>query len=292
AWGVNFAALEDGASNYISVRAADRAGNTATANDVLRILKNTVGPTVAITSPAGAYVSTITAFAGTAAEMNEQSPPAYAEISLQDLTDPASWYYDGAAFAAGAETWLQAVGQASWSFDASTVPFSPAAQYKVRARARDINGLETPAPYPAVSFRFSQTAPTVSLSTPIGGSTVSVFGEISGTAADAGGAGLLETEIYVKRISDSKWWNSQAGDWGETMVASATAASALWTFAPGPLLRGSLVHNQQYFVTVRVKDAASPANYSAFAVPGATFTCVDSLNPQAVTQFTASTGSL
>ncbi|HBA59391.1 MAG TPA: hypothetical protein DCZ92_00935 [Elusimicrobia bacterium] len=292
AWGVNFAALEDGASNYISVRAVDRAGNPYTRKDVLRLLKNTVGPNVTITSPAGLYVSTITALEGTALPMNDQSPPAYAEISLQDLTDPASNYYNGVSFGSASEAWLRAQGQTSWSFDVSTIAFAPASQYRVSARAWDGSGRVTRTPFPGVSFRFSQSVPTIAMSTPVAGSTVSAFAEISGTAADGGGAGLSEIEVFIKRISDSKWWNPVTGAWGETLVASATAASVSWTFAPGALMRGALAHGQDYFVTARVRDAAAPANYSAFAVPGATFTCVDTYAPQAVTQFTASTGTL
>ncbi|PKM98264.1 MAG: hypothetical protein CVU79_03930 [Elusimicrobia bacterium HGW-Elusimicrobia-3] len=41
-WGVDFAALRDGGTNYISVRAVDGAGNARILADVFRILKNTV----------------------------------------------------------------------------------------------------------------------------------------------------------------------------------------------------------------------------------------------------------
>ena len=288
-WGVDFSALADGVSNYISVRVTDAAGNTRVLSDVFRILKNTVGPAVSLTSPAAAYVSTMTAVTGVSTRMNEESAVAYNQVAIQELT--GGLYFNGAAFASASEVWLGAQGLASWSYDASTVPFAAGTQYKVLARAADVNAFVTPTPYPNALFRLDQQAPAVHLSTPLPLSDVYAFDEIAGTAADAGGSGLAAVDVYLRRVSDGKWWNFSAGTWGETAVASSTVAGASWGFAPGALLRGGLAHGQDYFTAAVSRDAASPANTSPFGAVGSTFTWRDTVAPGAAEAFRPSTGT-
>ena len=290
-WGIDFSALSDGASNYVSARAVDSAGNTRTLPDVFRILKNTVGPEVAIVSPAGGYVSTLTAITGLSTARNENSAVASNEIALRDLTSSASYYFNGVSFASVSPVWFAASGLASWSYDSSTVPFVSGVSYGVLARATDVNSLPTPAPYPSAIFQFDWLAPSVSLSTPAALSSVYDFSEASGTAADAGGAGLSAVEVYVKRLSDLKWWNFSSNSWGSTAVSSAVpAGGGLWNFTPGSSLKGALAHNQQYFIAALAKDLAVPANASVLGAVGSTFTLVDTIPPMAAESVTASTG--
>jgi len=288
-WGVNFAALRDGVTNYISARAVDAAGNSRTLADVFKLMKNTVGPAVTITSPAGAYLSTVTAFTGSASAMNETSPVTGNQVAIQELT--GNLYFDGTSFSSGTEVWLGAAGLSPWSYDASTVPFAAGVQYKLMARSRDVNSFLTPLPYPNASFRLDQVPPSVYLSTPLAGSTVYALTEIEGTAADTGGSGLGAVELFVRRGADGKWWNFSSDSWGDIPVASAAVTGGAWTFTPGAGLRGGLAHNQQYFVTALSKDAALPANTSVFEASGSTFTWADTVPPDAVTAFAPSTGS-
>ena len=288
-FGVDFASLLDGVTNYISVRAVDAAGNSSTAVDAFKILKNTVGPAVTILTPSAAYVSTVTALTGAAAAMNEASPVTGNQVAIQELT--GSLYYDGSGFSSGAQLWLGAAGLASWSYDASTVPFVPGTQYKVYARSVDINTFVTPVPYPNVTFQLDQAAPAVYLSTPAADSLVYSFDSVAGTASDTGGAGLGSIEVYVRQAADGKWWNFSAGAWGSVPLASATAAGATWGFVPGIGLRGGLAHNQQYFITVLSKDAAVPPNSSGFVLTGSTFTWTDTVPPEAPASFVPSTGT-
>ena len=288
-WGVNFALLADGASNYISVKAVDAAGNFTVLPDVFRILKNTVGPAVTLASPQAGYVSTVTVIAGAASAMNEASPVAGNEVAIQELT--GDLYYDGTAFTSVAEVWLGAAGLASWSYDASTVPLSAGTLYRAYARARDIHPFLTPQPYPSVTFQLDQASPTVWVSTPADASSVYAFDAVGGTAADTGGAGLAAAEVYLMRLVDGRWWNFQTDAWGDVPVSSAAAPGAAWTFVPGVKLRGALVHNQQYYAGAAARDLASPANVSAFGSTGSTFTWVDSYPPEAVSQFAPSTGT-
>lgn len=290
-WGVAFGSLRDGGTNYISVRAVDAAGNQRVLADVFRILKNTVGPAVSIAVPASAYVSTVTLVAGAAAPMTETDPVAGVEVSLQELSSPNSYYFDGADFASPAAVWLAAGGTLSWAYDASTAPFAAGVQYRAAARARDSDGLLTAPPYPNASFRLDQIKPTIHLSTPVADSSVYAFDAIEGTAADTGGAGLGAVEIYVRRVLDGKWWNFVSGAWGDVAVASAATAGASWSYGPGPGLRGALAHDQQYFIAAAARDAAAPANSSGPDLAGSTITWKDTLAPEAVAAFAPSTGS-
>ncbi|MDA8131709.1 MAG: hypothetical protein M0011_09440 [Elusimicrobia bacterium] len=288
-WGVDFTSLKDGVTNYISVRAIDKAGNPVTLADAFRILKNTVGPAMSIITPSTAYVSTVSAVSGAAAGMTESSPPTGSQVSLQELT--GNLYFDGASFSSVSQVWLEAQGLTSWSYNASTVPFSAGTQYKLSARARDGSGRITALPYPSVTFSLDQVPPTVWLSTPLAGTTVYALDAVGGTAADAGGAGLAEVDIYMRRVSDGKWWNFVSADWDTVQVASAVPAGASWTFTPGTALRGALANAQQYFVAAVARDAAGPPNASSFGMAGSTFTWLDTVPPEAVADFAPSTGT-
>jgi hypothetical protein len=289
AWGVNFGALQDGASNYISVKAVDAAGNATALQDVFRILKNTIGPAVGITAPHAGYVSTAATLSGTSASMTEYSPVVANEVAVQELT--GGLYYDGTAFASVPQVWLAAQGLSSWAYNASTVPFAAGTQYKVYARARDVNSFLTPLPYPNVTFQLDQQAPTVFVSTPTQGLNVYAFDAVEGTAADTGGAGLVGAEVYLMRLADGKWWNFQTSAWGDVPVSSAPPAGSPWVFSPDNALRSALAHGQQYYAGAAARDAASPANVSPFGSAGSTFTWVDATAPEAVTSFAPSTGT-
>ncbi|HAF95474.1 MAG TPA: hypothetical protein DER10_06520 [Elusimicrobia bacterium] len=290
-WGINFAALKDGASNYISARAVDAAGNTRTLNDVFRILKNTVGPAVTITSPAGGYVSALTAITGISTARNEDSAVASNEIALRELTSSSSFYYDGISFSSDTIVWFAASGLSDWSYNSSTVPFAAGVVYAALARSKDVSSLVTPMPYPNAIFQFDWIQPSVSLSTPLASSSVYEFNEASGAASDSGGAGLSSVEVYIQRLSDSKWWNFSSSLWGTVPVSSAVSGGASWSFTPGSALKGGLAHNQQYFVTALAKDLSIPANASVFGAVGSTFTLLDIIPPMAVTGLTALTGT-
>ena len=117
------------------------------------------------------------------------------------------------------------------------------------------------------------------------------FNEASGAAADSGGAGLASVEIYIKRLSDSKWWNFSTNLWGGVPVSSAVPGGSSWSFTPGGVLKGGLAHNQQYFVAAVAKDLSVPANTSVFGAVGSTFTLIDTIPPMAAAGFAASTGT-
>ncbi|MDQ7773858.1 MAG: fibronectin type III domain-containing protein, partial [Elusimicrobiales bacterium] len=77
-WGVNFAALQDAVTNYISVRAYDAAGNSSQVTDAFKVLKNTIGPFVGVTWPSALFTSSAAAIAGTAAPSDSASEVARA----------------------------------------------------------------------------------------------------------------------------------------------------------------------------------------------------------------------
>lgn len=288
-WGVNFAGLLDSATNYISAWAIDVAGNITTVTDAFRILKNTKGPTVSITSPNALYISTITAVSGSATKRIDIAPVEGSELAFMRTADAKYW--DGAGFNSAAQFWLTASGIDTWSVDVSTFGLVENSSYTAVARARDINGKYS-AVYATFTFTIDATAPTVFLSTPAAGATLYAFEVVEGTAADTlPGAGLSAVEISLKRVIDGKWWNFMTASWGDIIVSSRAAGGTNWQFYPDAALKGNVTNGLDYFVTAQAKDGAYPANASPFGQAGSTFTIIDTVPPGQVTQISASSGT-
>lgn len=286
-WGVDFPALAGGATNYISVRAVDAAGNTATLADVFKILKTAGGPGVSFAFPSAAYVSTVTALSGAASGGNDGITVSYVEVWLQELA--GGKYYDGAGgFSAGAPVWLMASGGQAWSLNAAAFGLVNLSSYTAVARAYDSLARYSLI-YATSTFTIDQDPPTVALSSPVALSTVYSLDGITGTAGDAGSGPAL-AGVSVKRLVDGKWWDFLNRTWGSVQSSSLTAVSGGgWTFLPDAWLRGNMLSGYDYFVTACASDAAAPANHSVFGLAGSTFTFSDTLAPGQAVQVSAST---
>ncbi|MFA6435028.1 MAG: hypothetical protein WCW52_10065 [Elusimicrobiales bacterium] len=287
-WGVDFASLAGGATNYISVRAVDAAGNAATLIDAFKILKAAGSPGVSFISPSSAYVSTVTALSGAATGGSDGITVSFVEAALKELA--GGKYYDGAsgAFTASAPVWLRAAGGQAWTLNVSTFGLVDPSSYTASARAKDSLGRYS-LTYATATFTLDQDPPSVYLSSPAALSTVYSLDAVSGTAGDAGSGPAL-AEVGVKRVIDGKWWDFQARAWGSVRSSSLTAVSfGAWTFFPDVYLRGSMLSGYDYFVAAGVSDAAAPANLSIFGLAGSTFTVLDTVPPGQTVQVSAST---
>jgi len=289
-WSVDFQALSGGATNYISVRAADAAGNFTTLADAFKILKIAGGPGVAFASPSAAYVSTAAALSGSASGGSEGIAVSYVEVWLKELA--GGKYYDGAGgFSAGAPVWLRAAGGQVWSLNVATFGLVNLSSYTAVARAKDTLDRYS-LTYATAAFTLDQDAPSVALSSPAALSTVYALDAITGTAGDAG-SGPAQAGISVKRLIDGKWWNFLSRGWDTAQSSSFTAVSGGgWTFLPDVYLSGNMLSGYDYFVTACAADAAAPANLSAFGLAGSTFTFVDATPPGQTVQVSASTSSV
>lgn len=287
-WGVAFALLTGGATNYISVRAVDAAGNATTLADAFRIMKAAGSPIVALTSPSAAYVSSAASLSGSAYGGSDGITINYVEVWLRNLAN--GLYYDGAAgtFTAGAPVWLRASGAESWALDISTFGTVNLSSYTAVARTLD-SVARYSLVYATVTFTLDQDAPSVYLSSPVAQSTVSVFDVMTGTAADTGSGPAL-AGVSVKRVIDGKWWDFTNRVWGSAQVSSMTpVAGGSWTFLPDVYLRGNVSSGYDYFATAYAADAAAPANVSVFGLTGSTFTFADTTPPGAAATVYAST---
>ncbi|OGS30342.1 MAG: hypothetical protein A2218_01625 [Elusimicrobia bacterium RIFOXYA2_FULL_53_38] len=286
-WSVAFSALAGGATNYISVRAIDAAGNTTTLADAFRIMKAAGSPGVALTSPSAAYISSASYLSGSATGGNDGIAVSFVEVWLKNLAN--GQYYNGAAgFTSAVPVWLRASGAEAWSLNVATFGFVNLSSYTAVARAKDSLARYS-LNYATVTFTLDQDAPSVYLSSPAALSTVYALDVVSGTAADTG-AGPSLAGVSVRRLVDGKWWDFTSRAWGSATVSSMTAVSGgNWVFLPDVFLRGNMLNGYDYFITAYAADAAAPANVSAFGLQGATFTFSDGIPPGQTTEVFAST---
>lgn len=283
-WAVDFAALKGDATNFVSLRSWDRAGSTAALADAFFVVKDTGGPRVALTAPASAFRSVLTALAGTAADA---AGVGGVQVALQE-TAGGTWY-DGAAFSGGGPFWLSAAGTAAWTF-ASLPALADGTAYRAVARATDTLG-NLSVDYSTADFTMDAAAPSAAVTAPADGATVSALAALAGTAADPGGtpSGLAAVEVRVRRVSDGLYWQWPTAAWGTSDLSTSPVAGASWSMALPEALRASLAAGASYFVSARAVDAAVPANLGSLAV-GSTFTWADAAAPDAVTNLSALTG--
>ncbi|MDE2292489.1 MAG: hypothetical protein KGL53_10435, partial [Elusimicrobia bacterium] len=280
-WSVDFASLIGDVTGYVSVRAWDRAGSTSTKVDAFFVLKDTAGPTVAITLPASPYRSVLTVVSGTASDPAGVGGVEYAFSS-------GASYWNGAAFAAASPVWFAASGTSSWT--APGLAWADGTAYRVVARATDTLSNYSVS-YATADFTFDASTPTAAVVAPAQGASLVSLASLSGTAADPGAAasGLSLVEVALARNKDGLWWNWDAGVWGTIEVSTTASGTTSWSVPVDEALRTGLSNAASYFIAVRAQDAAVPANQGSFAV-GSTFTWVDVTPPAAVTDLSGLTG--
>jgi len=286
AWALDFAALANNATNYISVRAYDLAGNTVTVTgvDVFKILKYVSGPEVGITAPGTAYQSAVGAITGTASDARSHAL-AGTELSFLDVT--AGRYWNGADFLATSPVWLAVSTYAAWSYTPG-ITWSDGIQYQVVARSSDTSGNYS-ITYGTRAFTFDATAPAITSLVPADGSTVNSVAAVSGSVVDVSGASALR--LMFKRVSDDKWWDFSAGTWTVAGSSAVVTAASSWSYAPSHLLRASLETMASYYFTLYAADNSYPANAVQFGVYGSTFAFLDDTAPAAIADLIASTGN-
>ena|GEM_PF-476685 len=285
-WAVDFAALPNDATNYISVRARDLAGNAVslTGIDVFKILKYVAGPEIGITAPDSAYHSALPLVAGTASDARSHSAAAV-EVSVRE--DATGKYWDGAAFLAASPAWQVAAGTGPWTY-AHGVTWLENYAYQVVARASDTAGNYS-LTYATRGFTYDSLAPVIAPLAPADGALVNAAFSVSGTAYDASGfAGMA---ARFQRLSDGKWWDFGASTWSVAGSSAAVTANANWSYTLPDLLAASLETGASYYYTLYAVDNSSPVRSAPFYIYGSTFGFVDNTAPAAVADLAASSGS-
>ncbi|MCX5786277.1 MAG: fibronectin type III domain-containing protein [Elusimicrobia bacterium] len=288
-WGVNFAGLLNVVTNYISVRARDRAGNEATAVDAFKVLKNINGPEVKITAPASGYRSALAAVSGTAAQVLAYP---ITGVELKILDKSAMLYWNGFDFSSPAPLWFNASGTAVWNYDTSAVAWLNGVSYEAVVRSSDTTGNYS-APYATATFTFDASVPSAGVTWPQNGVAVSSLNYITGTALDAPpNSGIASVALRFGRASDGKWWNFFGRNWSDMAVSTLAAGGASWHYQPDCYLKSNLASNASYYLTAAPGDWATPSNSPLFGVYGTTFTFLDVSSPSAVSVISASSGTL
>lgn len=285
-WAVDFAALPNDATSFISVRARDLAGNVQTVDgiDAFKILKYVAGPETALTAPASAYRSALAAITGTASDARSHALAAV-EVSVKESA--SGKYWDGAGFLASSPKWFVAAGTATWSY-APGAAWLEGASYEVVARSSDTAGNYSLV-YATRAFIYDTLKPVISYNTPATGSTVNAAGTLEGSALDV--SGISGLALMFRRGTDGLWWDFAAGTWTVAGSSVAMAAGSNWSFAVPEPLKASLESGASYYYTVYAEDNSVPMKNIGFGGYTAVFNFFDDQPPAAIADFSASTGN-
>ncbi|MEK7426454.1 MAG: carboxypeptidase-like regulatory domain-containing protein, partial [Actinomycetota bacterium] len=273
-------------TNYISVRVWDTAGTTTTLVDAFYVLKDTAGPSVAISTPtSSSFPSSLSLIGGTAASLFGVQGT---EVSVQQ---GGGFYWNGFNFLSASPVWMAAAGTTAWSLTPG-IGWVNGTTYQVVARSSTTFNLYSTT-YATSTFTFDSSTPTVAVTAPPPDSTVSTLASIGGTAADAGGSasGLASVEVRLRRNTDGRWWNWFTNQWVGVAVSTVASGTSSWLVTPSTLLKSGLDSGTSYFIAVRASDNALPANQGDFFAAGSTFTWQDVTAPSAIADLATAAGS-
>ncbi len=166
-------------------------------------------PTISITSPANNAVLTGFAGANGTASATNGSGIASVTVSLSRLKTgtTTSEYWNGATWGA-TRVYVEAAYIASsgtWQWN-DNVPLGAQlvdGKYTLIARALDNSTLTKTR---TANFTLDRTAPTVTISTPGNGATLSGLSSVAGTFSE-GGSGIDRVDLVIRRASDNKRWS-------------------------------------------------------------------------------------
>ena len=180
-YGVSWNTATVGNGNHtVTARARDNAGNTrisaARTVNVANAVADTTAPTVSLTSPAAGPIRGAVTMTATATDNAGGSGMAGVQFLV-----------NGAAVGAEDTATPYTLTVNTTAADNGT--------YTVAARARD--GAGNTSTTPAVSITVDNSAPTVSLTGPASGATVSGSVNLAATAADTGGSGVAGVQFLV-----------------------------------------------------------------------------------------------
>lgn len=204
-------------SHVLTASATDTSGLTASTSVTVSVANptaDTTAPSVAITAPAsGSTLSGTAMVAGTA---SDTSGVASVEVAI----DGGPW-----AMASGTSSW-------SWSWATATAANG---SHTITTRARDGAGNTSTATrsVSVSNVAADSTPPSVAITAPAGGSTVSGNVTVTGTAGDAGGLVKVEVAVdggpYATASGTSSWswgWSTTSlANGSHSLVARATDAA-------------------------------------------------------------------
>ena len=216
-----FASWSDGgaATHTISTPAAN---TVYTAN--FRVVSD-VRPTISFRTPTnGTAVNALSAVRGIAQSGISDASIARVYLYLQRRSDNKFWNGTTWTTSTPLATDLNGYGPRNWSRTTGLPAGAalPEGAYFMAARAYDTSGNAMSA---TLNFTVDKMSPTVAVTSPAFGSTVSSFNSVSGTTSDNGGSGVVRVEFFMRRNADNKWWNGSA--WVATGFPLATTLAPI-----------------------------------------------------------------
>jgi hypothetical protein len=260
---------------------------------------------VTITTPAnGASVSTLSSIAGSASDNAGGSGIKSVSLVLHRIVSGSAQYWNGSAWSATASYLYPTLSSpnavnTNWSLAVDKLPSGanlPAGTYYLRAWAYDQANLSvfSGQQYFKVVVNDPTAPVSVTIATPVNGSTVGSLPSISGSASDnAGGSGIKSVSVVLHRIVSgaAQYWNGSA--WVTTAsylyptLNSPGAVTTSWSLASNKLPSGSNLPVGTYYLRAWAYDQG---NLSVFSGQQS-FKVADTTAPVSVTITTPANGS-
>ncbi len=250
-WNYTMPTLTDGKAYMVKAKSIDKAGNeSGEASD--SFIYDTTAPVVMITNVSD-FVNSLSSITGTAS--NATSGVALVQIRISDASTNRYWDGDSWEYA---ETWLNASGTTSWSYNTSGMSWGEGHSYTASAKASDNAGnISTPE---TDGFTYDTTSPTVTLNNIP--DFVNSLAQISGTTYDVSPGELDKVQVKLKNATDSTYWNGTS--WVSTETWLDTTGTSNWSYT-----MPTLTDSKEYTVKAKATDKAG--NTSAVSSDSFTF---------------------
>ncbi|HBL16069.1 MAG TPA: hypothetical protein DD417_04725, partial [Elusimicrobia bacterium] len=221
----------------VVTRTQDKAGNMEVKYSTVVFAYDISVPTATITFPQNlGYISESAYISGTADDVGVST---VTKVELRVKRDSDGKYMDlsippvgdWVASADGA-VWNEVTpgGEGPWTWSLSTAPWVSGVTYEANARATD-QAAHRQVTYSTVTFGADFQKPTTRFQKPVDGEEPMSLPTLSGTAADAGPAGINKVYAAYRHGLLNKWWNrtTRLFDGNEPGAPGAPGdASAYW----------------------------------------------------------------
>jgi hypothetical protein len=209
---------------YWKVRTKDLDGDWGLFSDPWKLSIDTVAPNSIIKMPQnnGCYKDMDEIY-GTAVDVSNGTGIKNVEISIKKLSDDSFW--TGSVWSL-TQTWLPAVGSASWSYYSDKVSWSSGVQYKVWSRAIDkAKNYEKIGDKKLFVLDFDK--PVSVINSPKHNSWLNQLDIINGSAWDKG-SGIKQVDLAIIRVDDDNYW--QGDCWNITEQWHTASGNNSWWY--------------------------------------------------------------
>ena len=186
------------------------------------------------------------------------------EVAIED-TSTSQWW-SGSSFSDGSQTFVPATGTTTWYLPLGGANLTSGDSYSVVAQATDSAGNLGTSPTVTFTDSVQTSAPTVTVTYPVDGTTYGSdwTGTVTGTAAAGAGTAINTTAVAMEDTATGQWWNGTSfAAPGQTFVP--VSGTTTWMIGLGT---DTLTSGDTYSVTAQATDSDSNVGTS----PTVTFT--------------------